>query len=107
MGVARELREMRGDEHSITAERVRQITEQVLSRPSSLDAKLKGSDDELGTLSDLLMDSESIQEALTRSMLCRDLQAVMEHHLETDEQRLLVLRFGLADGVHRTVRHTG
>lgn len=95
---------------SLTAERVRRITDLMLSRPASLDATLrgsKGSDDGRNTLADLIEDPDSIQDSVVKSMLCLDMQAAMEHHLELDERRVLVLRFGLADGVHRTVRQTG
>jgi len=99
------------DESSLTPAKIRAITQTVLNRPTSLDAPMRKAwgtrQDGLSTIADLIQDPDCIHDAVVSSMLCRDLQAAMEDHLELDERRVLVLRFGLADGVHRTVRRTG
>merc|ERR1712032_1475305 len=86
---------------------VRHIIEQVRRRTKSLDAKL-GNKQEDFTLADSIEDDGvSSQEQVVLSLLRSDLQRLMQKHLEPAESRVLMLRFGLADGVSRTLRQVG
>lgn len=95
------------DERSLDAQKVRLIIDQMHWRTKSLDAKLGGKQEDF-TLGDSIEDDGvSSQEQVVLSMLRSDLRRLMQKYLDPDENRVLMLRFGLTDGVSRTLRQIG
>jgi len=95
------------DERSLDAQKVRLIIDQMHWRTKSLDAKLGGKQEDF-TLGDSIEDDGvSSQEQVVLSMLRSDLRRLMQKYLDPDENRVLMLRFGLTDGVSRTLRQAG
>merc|ERR1711920_561587 len=81
--------------------------DQMRWRTKSLDAKLGGKQEDF-TLADAIQDEGApSQEQVVLSMLQSDLRRLMQKHLDVDEQRVLMLRFGLVDGTSRTLRQIG
>ena len=88
----------------LSPQRIRQVIEHVKVRPTSLDARL-GSGTEGGSVIDLIIDdSTRIEANVVQSMLRQDLRTLMSRYLRPQEARVLILRFGLDDGVTRTIR---
>jgi len=94
----------------LSPERVRKVINQVHARPSSLDVALRysGGDGTERTVVDLVRDERAaVQANLVSRMLRSDLGSLMSKHLDDDEARVLLLRFGLADGEARTIKQCG
>lgn len=90
----------------LSPQKIRQVIEQVKTRPTSLDARLK--DDAGATVLDVIIDDTTRIEAdVVQGMLQQDLSALMRSHLRAEEAQVLTLRFGLDDGCARTIRQVG
>jgi len=99
--------ELQANGVKLSPDRVRQVVQHVLVRPSSLDARL-GSEDSAASVLDLVRDDGEPHEAsIVHSMLRSELTGLMSRHLSPEETRVLVLRLGLEDGKTRTVRAVG
>ena len=86
---------------------VRQVIEQIKTRPASLDAKVGSSEDGAKSVLDLVVDDTTrIESDVVQNMLRTDLGRLMAKHLRPQEVDVLTLRFGLGDGHARTVRQT-
>jgi len=91
----------------LSPQRVRQVIQHVRTRPSSLDAKLQGSDGKTTVLDLVVDDSTGIEAGMVQSMLQSDISRVMGKYLRKEEAEVLSLRFGLEDGAPRTIRQVG
>jgi len=87
-----------------TAERVREIRT-IAQEPVSFHAPV-GDDD--GTLGDLIEDADAVApvDAATRSLMIEQLRSVL-HSLGEREQHVLIMRFGLLDGLAHTLEEVG
>ena len=91
----------------LSPQRVREVIEQVRTRPSSLDASL-GKGETSAKVVDLVRDETThLESNMVQGMLRHDLNRLMAKHLREDEARVLSLRFGLEDGAPRTIRQVG
>jgi len=102
--VSAELRASSGV--NLSPQKIRQVIDQVRTRPTSLDTRLKSDAD--ATVLDLLVDDRTRIEAdVVQNALRADLAALMRRHLHHTEARVITLRFGLEDGTSRTIRQVG
>jgi RNA polymerase primary sigma factor len=91
-------------ELGLTAERVREIRT-IAQDPVSFQSPV-GEDE--GTLGDLIEDADAASplDAATKTLMLEQLRDVL-HSLGEREQRVLMLRFGLADGFTHTLEEVG
>ncbi len=99
-------REEIAQEMGISPEKVDEIRE-ISQRIMSLELPM--GEDEESTLMDFIEDRTipTPEETLTREMVRRELEELMERHLNEREKAILKMRYGLADGVPRTLEEVG
>jgi len=95
---------------NMPVDRMRFIVEAATRKPSSADTPIKGNDggrDETVSFIDLMKSNDDTDANVVDEMLRGDLDKVLLKHLNPQERAVLRLRFGLEDGLTRTLEEVG